>query len=83
MKDRFDLEQELMKCWMVTDDLDYLLTELMEGFDNCKTGVEIRDKASNVVLGMRELYDIKFETLFRTFEECIRQGHLDNFKGKD
>ena len=65
MADQFDLEQGIMSCWHVTDDLDTLLEEIIEG-DLTK------DQISNVVLGMSQLYNIKFEKLFRTFEGFLK-----------
>ena len=67
---QFDLEQQIMDCWHVTADLDVLFEAVMEhpDFD--------RDKISNVVLGLKELYELKFDKMFRTFEQ-----HLAEFYG--
>lgn len=66
MSNQFDLEQEIMTCWNVTQDLDVLFEELVEnkGFD--------KDKASNFVLGLSTIYEAKFEKLFRTFEGFLK-----------
>lgn len=68
MANQFDLEQQILACWNVTSDLDTLFEELVEnaeGFD--------RDKASNFVLGLTTIYGAKFEKLFRTFEEFLKE----------
>lgn len=69
MSDQFDLEQDIMSCWNVTSDLDVLLEELME---NPEFNA---DKASNFVLGLSTIYQAKFEMLFRTFEEFIKDQY--------
>jgi hypothetical protein len=66
MADQFDLEQGIMGCWHVTDDLDILLEELMENQHFTK------DQASNFVLGLSTIYQAKFEKLFRDFEGFIK-----------
>lgn len=59
----FDLEQQILNCWNVTSDLGLLLEYVIESdtFD--------RDNISNVVLGLEELYQLKFDRCFRTFEQ--------------
>jgi hypothetical protein len=50
-----------MHCWGIVDDLDYV-AEL----------VQDDDKAANMVLGLKSLYQAKFEKLFETFENSIK-----------
>jgi len=57
-KDRFDLEQDIMNCWSVVDDLKMLLES--DGYDN------------DDIKAVARLYTKKFEVLWATFEECIR-----------
>jgi hypothetical protein len=61
MTDRFDLEQQIMSCWNIVDELDYV-TEMVT--DN--------DDAMNVLMGLKALYTKKFEKLQNLFEEVIR-----------
>jgi hypothetical protein len=58
--DRFDLEQQIMSCWNITDDLDLLLEK-----------VEDNDELSNFVLGLKTIYRAKFERLFDIFEKVV------------
>ena len=68
-KTRFDLEQEIMDCWSVVDDMGTLLEGILDK--------EIsRDDTANAVLGMKVMYQLKFEKLFDTFEEMIREGKM-------
>ena len=62
MTDRFDLEQQIMSCWNIVDDLDFIINDNSD------------DTTMNIVLGMKSLYQKKFEKLFDTFEKCIRNG---------
>lgn len=68
MNDRiqFDLEQEILNCWNVTSDIDSLLEEVIEGEEFTK------DQISNVLLGLHELYEVKFRKCFRTFEAFLK-----------
>ena len=62
MKDRFDFEQEIMDCWGITDDIQTLI-------DNCEGLTE--DELMNTLIGMKQLYHLKFLTMFSTFEGLI------------
>jgi hypothetical protein len=66
--DRFDLEQEIMKCWNVTDDLDVLLSRYLDGPEMSV------DEVSNVILGLSSLYQLKFQKLWDTFEQLLKNG---------
>ena len=69
MADQFDLEQGIMGCWNVTSDLDVLFEELVEN------QAFTQDQASNFVLGLQTIYEAKFEKLFRTFEDFLKQHY--------
>ena len=64
-KTRFDLEQEIMECWNVTKDLDTLLSMIDAGYSE--------DEVMNVIIGMKVLYNRKFEVMFETFETCLKK----------
>ena len=49
MADRFDLEQHIMKCWNVTEDIDLLNYNVLEK-DMSK------DEISNFLLGLKTIY---------------------------
>lgn len=68
-KTRFDLEQEIMDCWHVTDDLNVLFEAVMEKDLD-------KDMIANIILGMQQLYHLKFERTFSTFEDCIKNGFI-------
>lgn len=66
VKDRFDFEQQIMKCWSVCDDIDELYEAVLERDMT-------PDEISNVLLGMKELYSLKFQTLMEGFENVIHE----------
>lgn len=65
---RFDLEQDIMECWNITKDLDSLLLAVERGDE---------DQVMNIIIGLQALYDLKFEKMFNTFEQCIRNREFD------
>ena len=65
---RFTLEDQIMECWGVVDDLDMVYsTEAL--YDD-------QDRMQNVLLGMQELYRLRFERLFQTFEHLDHEGKI-------
>ena len=67
--DRFEFEQQIMECWNVTTDIrvvsEYLMDAPLE--DNRQ------DKIANMLIGIEALYEAKFNKLFRSFEELVRE----------
>ena len=59
-KTRFDMEQEIMKAWQVLDDIKML---------SAREGTTQEDWDA-----VYRLYQIRFETLFETFEQLIKDG---------
>ena len=61
-KTRFEMEQEIMQAWQVLDDIKML---------SAREGTEKADWDAVV-----RLYQIRFETLFETFEQSIKAGTI-------
>ena len=61
-KTRFDMEQEIMQVWQVLDDIKLL---------SAREGTEQADWDA-----VTRLYQIRFETLFETFEQLIKDRAL-------
>jgi hypothetical protein len=60
--DRFDLEQQIMQCWNVVEDITLL----------SKTeGVEKEDYQA-----LARIYEIKFNVMFDTFSKLIQDGTI-------
>ena len=69
MEKQFDLEEQIMDCWGVIDDIKILSEHVMED-DDADT-----DSIANTLIGIESLYRLKFEKLFRTFETAIKTSH--------
>lgn len=67
MADRFDLEQNIMKCWNITEEIDLLYKNVLE--KDMST-----DDISNFLLGLSTIYNAKFAELFDNFSELIKNG---------
>ena len=65
-KDRFDLEQDIMKCWNVIEDLQNLYSA--EGLSE--------DQQQNYLLGLITIYEVKFQKLWESFEGCIKDNQI-------
>jgi hypothetical protein len=64
--DRFTLEEKIMNCWRVIDDLITL--------GNVYDREHTEDEILNILIGITDLYDQRFNELFDTFEKCIEKG---------
>ena len=76
---QFDLEQQIMNCWHVVDDLKLVREAVSD--DRLS-----KDELENVLLGLVQLYDLKFEQTFDTFETFTWEhyhGKQDNHSGSN
>jgi len=67
---RFDLEDMLMKCWHVTDDIDLVVT--MVG--NMDINARDKDRLLNILIGLKELYNARHSATFAVFEDLVGRG---------
>lgn len=65
--DRFDLEEKIMSAWNIIDDIDLAIT-CVEDVD--MTSKEA-DRLLNILIGIKEMYSIRFQKLFGSFEDYI------------
>jgi hypothetical protein len=65
--DRFDLEQQIMQCWNMVDDVKLFADQ---------------GAASDEFTALATVYHRKFETLFDTFESMMRTGQFTNIGSK-
>jgi hypothetical protein len=72
MKDRFDLENEIMACWDVCGDLDRAVEYIYDSHSP-----KTPDEIWNLFYGIKCLYEAKFSKLFDTFTEVFR---LDQYR---
>jgi hypothetical protein len=62
MTDRFDLEQNIMQCWNVCDDIQLYL-DMHDNMDE--------DQRINYLIGLKQMYHMKFERCWDSFEKCV------------
>ena len=66
--DRFEMEHQILNCWNVTTDIKDL-SEAVLDTDMTK------DQIANVLIGVEQLYNLRFDKLFRQFEQLVREYH--------
>ena len=64
----YDLEQHIMECWQLVDDVNFLYKEVMD-----KDLHQDQDKLANALLGLHAIYGMKFERAFNAYEETLKQ----------
>jgi len=74
--DRFDLEQQIMTCWSVVDDIDAVYNYVGDHEDFIGMDPNHADKIANLLLGIKCMYDVKFDNMFRTFETLISEKKI-------
>ena len=78
MADRFDFEQQIQKCWMVTDDIRDISEFILE----YPSADFTKDRACNALNGLADLYEVKFNKLWDLFEEVhmnlVRENKMLN-----
>jgi hypothetical protein len=71
----FDLEQEIMECWHVVEDIDMVTAWFIN--DPRWEGMEpaLADALMNKYSAIKQLYELRFEKLWSTFEEVCGEHH--------
>ena len=70
MTDRFDLEQQILKCWNITEEIQLLNENVLEDNEFNK------DNISNYLLGLETIYEAKFNKLFSMLSELVKEGKI-------
>ena len=65
------LEEKIMRCWTVVDDVDSVLRYV----DNLPIAAEHADKIGNLLLGTKELTDLRFQEMWEEFEAVCGEYH--------
>jgi len=61
VNESFELEQQILDCWTITSQIETILEGVLE-YDMTP------DQIANALSGLKEIYEIKFDKAFRTFE---------------
>jgi hypothetical protein len=67
-KSRFDLESEILECWQITSDLRVLGEAVGDGASY--------DTIMNIIIGLEQLYDLRFAKTMQTLSKIISEGKL-------
>ena len=59
---RFDLEQSILSCWNICEELKLLQENILE------TEMS-KDDIANVLMGLEKLFQMKFDKCFKHFED--------------
>jgi hypothetical protein len=70
MSDRFDLEQQILKCWNITEEIELLNEQVLENDELTK------DQISNYLLGLHTIYEMKFDKLFDQFGNMVKEKKI-------
>ena len=65
-----DLEQQIMECWNVTKDIEMVTKHLIDHTDGYSD-----DDVMNNYLAIKDLYEVKFEALWRTLDDVTEEYH--------
>ena len=65
--DRFELEQLILRCWGVTEDIDLIVKQLSP--DNV-------EDTRNRLEGLKVLCNLRFEALFDLFEDMVKENQI-------
>jgi hypothetical protein len=76
MSDRFDFEQQIQKCWVITDDLADVAEGILE--NNLD-----KDQIVNALTGIGQLYELKFNKLWELFESVHMKLVRDEKMGRE
>jgi len=71
-RDRFDLEQDFMSCWTIIDEIDLIYNAV----GDMDMPAETSDKILNLLLGLKEINQLRFEWAWKTFESCVSNKEL-------
>jgi len=71
----FDLEQQIMECWSVIEDIDTVTEWFMEDPKWKDMDVKLQDAMMNKYFSIKELYELKFDKLFAKFELVSQEYH--------
>ena len=68
-----DLEPIIMDCWKVCNDIETVFKQIGDGERE-----PTHDELMNTLMGMKQLYEWKFEQLFEMFEMVLQMQRENN-----
>lgn len=74
--DRFALEQQMMDCWDVVEDINMVNKYILDHEDFASMSAEHADGICNLLTSVSNLYNVKFQNMFSTFESLIDERKI-------
>lgn len=71
MSKQFELEQQIIGCWQIVDELKVVSEAVLERDLTA-------DQVVNLLMGLEQLYQLKFERCFETFEQLLQEQRHAN-----
>ena len=71
----FELEQQILDCWKVTDDIKTVTKWFVDDPEWEGMDPKLCDAIMNKYFAIQELYELKFENLWKTFESVCYDYH--------
>lgn len=72
----FDLEQNIMECWKVIDDVDMVTKHFVDDSEWAEHfSPQATDAIMNKYFAIKQLYELRFQRLWRDFEEVTKEYH--------
>lgn len=66
MSKLFDLDTMILDCWQVCDDLQLVFKQIGDGERE-----PTQDELMNALMGMEQVYQWRFEQLFKTYQDIL------------
>ena len=71
----FKLEQQILACWTVVDDVEMVTKHFVDSPDWQDMDPALCDALINKYFAIKDLYQLKFDVLFQTFDELCKEYH--------
>lgn len=65
IKDAFELESKLGECWVITDDLQVVVSALLD--DDIS-----KEEAANILIGLSGIYNLRFSSTFECYQNVLQ-----------
>jgi len=68
---RFDVETDIMSAWNVIEDIKFISELILESDDFNDMSPQQKDKLTNMLIGMEQLYNYRFNRLFDNYTKLL------------
>jgi hypothetical protein len=68
MSKLYELEQNIMDCWSICEDLSTVYKQIGDG-----SVAPTEDQLMNALLGLEQVYQWKFEQMFENYEDVVKE----------